>query len=355
MSHTSLFPLSVAKHLTQLEELKIIKCGIVELIEKEGLDLKVVFPRLTSLKLKELTELKCICTRHALRWPALKNLEVQGCNKVEIFASQPKNEMPLHKQPLFLIEKGAFPNLQELKLDLSGGMAIWHGYFDDGKFFSRLRVLELHHFSKALELVAGLEFMRLSEFPELIGKWHSKLIPIGLSCNLRYAFNPLMAQCLANLRRVEIKECDRMEGVIEEEEGQQSALEKITFPNLDEMKLECLPNLTSFLSGKNQILECPNLRELTIAHCPKMSSLTGQSLLEIDHCSPSLFSPQCDISEDDTVGLKPSRNEPRSLAELDDVLANEREWAEVSFDKDPLGEDEGGVLVPGSSKGPTCD
>ncbi|KAI6678438.1 hypothetical protein NL676_039234, partial [Syzygium grande] len=105
-SLTSLFPASVARDLMQLEELKIDKCGIVELIDKEGLIPRVVFPRLTSLKLEHLTRLKCIHTRtHALHWPALKTLEVHGCNKVEILASQPENEMPLHKQPLFLIEK----------------------------------------------------------------------------------------------------------------------------------------------------------------------------------------------------------------------------------------------------------
>ncbi|XP_039172443.1 uncharacterized protein LOC104452861 [Eucalyptus grandis] len=601
-SLTSLFLASAAKHLTQLEELEISECGIVELIKKEDEQVpRFVFPKLTSLKLKHLIELKCIYIgKHALQWPALKTLEVLDCNKVEILASQPKNEMPLDKQPLFMIEKGAFPNLQELKLDLSGWMEIWHGHFDDGEFFSKLRVLELHHFSMELaistcffqslanlekllvcksygeelnisiealvgpshelevilpfsfqhlktlevlycdglspykilsypknfqhletldmsfcdglsiifnptiarnlmkltklrisnckmltevicdeegeeglmmafnqlryikldglkrlrcfssikytlmfplledvimsgcpsmkffswgpieapkldrvqvstelwfwkenlnitiqnmfeemEMVARVRFIQLSEIPELIGKWHGELNPIKLSwelrslivdkcpsfinaissklmrllvnmrrlqicdcksleeifvleglvglgstcmipssmtldlvnlpnlrrlwnkdlqgslpcnflrsitlyncSNLRHAFNPSMAQCLANLNRVEIKECDQMEGVIEEEEGQRSTLEKITFPNLSMMKLECLPNLTSFLLGKNQILECPNLVELTIAHCPNMSSLTGQSLLEIDHCSPSLFSPQ---------------------------------------------------------------
>ena len=80
-----------------------------------------------------------------------------------------------------------------------------------------------------------------------------------------------------------------MEGVIMDEEGQGSTAEKITFPHLNNLKLECLPNLTSFLLGKNHTLECPELRQLTIAHCPKMRSLTWQSLMEIDHVTPSLF------------------------------------------------------------------
>ncbi|XP_039173464.1 disease resistance protein At4g27190-like [Eucalyptus grandis] len=105
-SLTFLFPALVAIHLTQLEELEIYECGIVELIKKEVHVPRDVFPRLTSLKLEHLAELKCIYTKiRALRWLALKTLKVHGCNKAEILFSQLENEMPLHKQPLFLIEK----------------------------------------------------------------------------------------------------------------------------------------------------------------------------------------------------------------------------------------------------------
>ncbi|XP_056159435.1 uncharacterized protein LOC115693172 [Syzygium oleosum] len=577
-SLTSLFPASITKDLIQLEELEIAECGIVELIEKEGLFPRFDFPMLTSLELKHLTELKRIYTgTHALHWPALKTLEVHGCNKVEILASQPENEMPLHKHPLFLIEKGAFPNLRELKLDLSEQMEIWHGHFHDEEFFCKLRVLEIRHLSnecaistchfvesltnleelvvresyleeptsnvEAIEgpsqelkvilpfsryiqhlktlnvshcdglssmftptiagnlvaltklrisncktltevisdegskeghvvafnhlecmeldglirlrcfgsggytlmfplledvivtrcpnmeffsegpikasklervkvstkawfwkedlnitiqnmfeemgMFAGVKKMLLSELDDLIGKWHSELNPIesswqleslvvdkcpsfikaipsklmlvldnlctlqvrdcesleeildleGLEAvestrvlpwlcelnlvnlpklrrlwnkdlqeslrfnsldililyncsNLGHAFTPSMAWCLAHLTKIEIKECGQMEGVITDEEGQGSAVEKVTFPNLEYLTLECLPNLTSFLLGKNHTLECPQLEELTIAHCPKMRSLTWQSLMEIDHSTPSLFTPQ---------------------------------------------------------------
>ncbi|KAF7848935.1 hypothetical protein BT93_L1421 [Corymbia citriodora subsp. variegata] len=583
----------------ELYELPKLKCVWDK---EEGLVPRFDFPRLTSLKLNDLIELKCIYTgTHALRWPALKTLEVRGCNKVEILASQLENETPLHKQPLFLIEKGAFPNLQELILDLSGRIEIWHGHFHDGEFFCKLRVLKLHHFSmefaistcrfvhslanleklvvcnsyreessigieaiaspshelevilpssfqdlktlevskcdglspyvilpfsrffqhlktldmsfcdglsniftptiarnlveltklrisnckmltevicdeegeeglvvafnqlkfmeldgltrlrcfssikytlmfplledvivsgclgmkffsggpieapkletvqvsteawfwkenlnitiqnmfEEMETVATVEFMRLSEFPELIGKWHGELNPIKLSwqlkslmvdkcpslikaipsklmhvldhmtklqvcdcesleeifdleglevvkgirvlpslrhltlvnlpklgrlwhngfqamlhfnnlysltlynCrNLRYAFTPSMAQCLANLLQMEINRCGRMEVVITKEEGQGSTIEKITFPRLHSVELKCLTNLTSFLMGKNHTMDCPSMGYLIIVHCPKMRSLTGQSLMEIDHRTPSLFTPQ---------------------------------------------------------------
>ncbi|KAF8038725.1 hypothetical protein BT93_B1314 [Corymbia citriodora subsp. variegata] len=110
--------------------------------------------------------------------------------------------------------------------------------------------------------------------------------------NLRHTFTLSMAWCLANLSCMEIKECDQMEGVIVEEEGQGSATEKITLSKLENLKLECLPNLTAFLLGKNCTMECLNLHQLTIDRCPRMKSLVRQSLMEIDHCAPSLFTPQ---------------------------------------------------------------
>ncbi|XP_039173422.1 uncharacterized protein LOC120295878 [Eucalyptus grandis] len=108
--------------------------------------------------------------------------------------------------------------------------------------------------------------------------------------NLGHAFTSSMAQCLANLCWMEIKECGQMEEVIVEEEGR-STKEKITFPKLED-EIEWLPNLTCFLSGKNNMLECPKLEVMIIAHCPKMESLIRQSHMEDDHGTPSFFTSQ---------------------------------------------------------------
>ncbi|XP_030439848.1 uncharacterized protein LOC115661787 [Syzygium oleosum] len=156
---------------------------------------------------------------------------------------------------------------------------------------------------ESTRVLPRLDELNLVNLPKLRRLWNKDLqeslrfdslgVLILYSCsNLGHAFTPSMARCLAHLRKIEIKECGQMEGVITDEEGQGSTVEKITFPNLEYLTLECLPNLTSFLLGKNHTLDCPKLEELTIAHCPKMKSLTWQSLMRIDRGTPSLFTPQ---------------------------------------------------------------
>ncbi|KAL3729777.1 hypothetical protein ACJRO7_026850, partial [Eucalyptus globulus] len=153
-----------------------------------------------------------------------------------------------------------------------------------------------------------LQKLNLANLPKLRRLWNKSLQEslcfnslgslILYNCNnLGHAFAPSMARCLANLKNMEIKECGQMEGVIAEEEGQGSAVENITILNLLWMKLECLPNLTCFLLGKNHMLECPKLRTLSIAHCPKMGNLIGQSRMENDYSAPSLFTPQVQCPE----------------------------------------------------------
>ncbi|KAI6678531.1 hypothetical protein NL676_039327, partial [Syzygium grande] len=170
-------------------------------------------------------------------------------------------------------------SLEEI-LDLEGLEAV-----ESTRVLPQLRELNLVNLPK-LRLLWNKDLQESLRFDSL-----DVLILYNCS-NLGHAFTPSMARCLAHLCKIEIKECGQMEGVIIDEEGQGSAVENITFPHLNNLKLECLPNLTSFLLGNNHTLECPRLRVLTIVHCPKMRSLTWQSLMEIEHGTPSLFTPQ---------------------------------------------------------------
>ena len=114
----SLFPISVAKSLEQLESLSIIDCELMEEIValEEGLEttIKFEFPQITSLTLQLLPKLKCFYPgKHTSEWPSLKILMIDKCDKVKIVVSNELSfsntngsghQVPV-QQPLFLIEK----------------------------------------------------------------------------------------------------------------------------------------------------------------------------------------------------------------------------------------------------------
>ena len=114
----SLFPVSVAKSLEQLESLTIHDCGLEEIVSlEEGVEttIKFAFPRITSLYVASLPKLKYFYPgKHTLVWPLLKRLMIMNYDKVKIIASnelsfQERDELAGHhvqiQQPLFPIEK----------------------------------------------------------------------------------------------------------------------------------------------------------------------------------------------------------------------------------------------------------
>ncbi|XP_030537285.2 uncharacterized protein LOC115745824 [Rhodamnia argentea] len=377
---SSMFTPTIAENLVALAKLRISNCRILtEVIcdkgSKEGHE--VAFHHLKCMELDGLIELKCFSLGGcALSFPLLEDVIVNGCPNMKFFSEGS-------------IEA---PKLKRVKVD----MTEQYGPTKYQYFWKENLNMTIQNISKEMATVAKAEFVRLFEFPELIGKWHHEHNPVNsswqlktlvvdkcpsfinampsklmlilekmtslqvhacesleeifdleglepmestwvLPClqylhfinlpklrqlwnkdlqgmmrfnalssltiykcsNLRHAFTSSMARCLANLYDMEIRECDRMEGVIDEEEGRGSTVEKITFPRLNWMILECLPNLTSFLSGKNHALDCPKIESLIIVHCPKMRSLTWQPSMDIDHGTASLFTPRVQF-----LGLK---------------------------------------------------
>ncbi|XP_048135728.1 uncharacterized protein LOC115730983 [Rhodamnia argentea] len=378
---SKMFTPTIAGNLVELTKLRISKCKMLtEVICDDGGEegLVVVFNQLKYMELDGLTGLRCFSSsKYALMFPLLEDVIVNGCPSMKFFSEGPIKA----------------PKLERVQASTEA----W--------FWEEDLNITIQNMFKEMATIAGVKFMQLSEFPELIEKWHGELIPIkpswqleslvvdkcpsftnaipfrlipvlnevqrlqvcdcesleevfnleGLEgvrstrllpslrfldlvnlpklwrlwnnhlqgtlrfdmifsltlykcSNLRHAFTPSMARCVANLWVMEIKECGQMEGVIAEEEGQGSAVEKITFPRLCLMKLECLPNMTNFLSGKNRPLECPNLEKLTIANCPKMRSLTWQPLMEIDHRTPSLFTPEVQFPKLESMFLSHMEN-----------------------------------------------
>ncbi|XP_024632087.1 uncharacterized protein [Medicago truncatula] len=137
----SLFPLSVARDVMQLQNLQVIKCGIQEIVAREdGPDemVKFVFPHLTFIKLHYLTKLKAFFVGvHSLQCKSLKTIHLFGCPKIELFKAETLRHQESSRndvlnistyQPLFEIEE-VLANVENLDLnDKDFGMILQSQY-----------------------------------------------------------------------------------------------------------------------------------------------------------------------------------------------------------------------------------
>ncbi|XP_039173593.1 uncharacterized protein LOC120296014 [Eucalyptus grandis] len=206
--------------------------------------------------------------------------------------------MPLHKHPLFFIEKGAFPSLQELKLDLSERMEIWHRHFHDGEFFNKLRFLELRHLSQESSISTSCFVESLPNLEELVvcesylkdpssikeaieGTSHELKVILPFSRYIRHLqsldvslcdglsnlFTPTIAENLVALTKLKISNCRILTEVISDEEGGEGHV--VAFNQLKYMELDRLARLRCFSSG-GYTLMFPLLEDIIVNRCPKM-------------------------------------------------------------------------------------
>ncbi|XP_034707554.1 disease resistance protein SUMM2-like isoform X5 [Vitis riparia] len=261
-----LFPASVVKGLTQLKDLSISFCGVEEIVANEnGVEPVPMFefPSLTSLQLWGLGQLKRFYReKYTLSCPLLENLDVVDCDKVELLFQEKCLEEELDEQPLFLIEKSIFPNVEELMLSFTGPMEIWRGQFSRDSF-GKLRVLEI-------KMCEG--------------------IPVAIPCS--------KLPVLQNLEQLNVQDCDSVEEVIQEE-----GLAGETIPRLTKICLVRLPSLMH-LSGLQPILQ--NLHSLKVDFCGNLMNLVSPSMakrlvqlkvLYITYCSVMKEIVGADVSE----------------------------------------------------------
>ncbi|KAJ0087495.1 hypothetical protein Patl1_06989 [Pistacia atlantica] len=299
----SLFPVSIATGLLQLNELKIIACGLEEIVvAKEEVDgtLRFLFPELTFLKLDNLPKLEHFYMGlHAIEWPRLERLLVYKCKKMKVYASDGESQ-----PPLFSFEKLGFRNLEHLKLsefptleEKVGNSQVPIGLFCNLKSlvldvflgtlsaipssvlsaFKNLETLEVRSCG-SLKKVFDMDTQQNADGhtlkktnQEALDFNNLKSLKVYNCCNLRCIFTPSIISGLAQLQKIEVKNCALIEEIIMKEEEKEAHIEEIRIPQLNSIVLESLPNLTSFCLGIN-ILECPALKAITVAKCPKIET-----------------------------------------------------------------------------------
>ncbi|KAL6323770.1 hypothetical protein AAG906_002238 [Vitis piasezkii] len=302
-----LFPASVAKGLVQLKVLEIFDCGVEEIVANEnGLEEVPIFlfPRLTSLKLTKLYQLKRFYRdKYTLGCPLLKTLVVCNCDEVELLLQEKSLEGEVDKQPLFLIEKNTFPNVEELELVFKGPVEISWGQFSR-ESFGKLRVLEIevchdisvvipHNIEQLIvrrcysvekviqveghggETLPRLTIMCLDDLPMLrhlsgLGSILQNLQSLQVfHCDsLINLVSPSMAKRLVQLKELTVRYCGKVKEIVENEGGEATD-DEILFTKLQKLNLSFLPNLKSFCSAR-YTFKFPCLIEMQVTDCPKM-------------------------------------------------------------------------------------
>ncbi|XP_034680166.1 uncharacterized protein LOC117910214 isoform X2 [Vitis riparia] len=286
------FPGYVVRSLLQVKEVDMNSRRVKEIVAHEDMA-KVVsmflFPEVTSLTNSCLKELKCFYLGlHNLEWPMLKRLEVESYESLEMLASE--LDKPV-EQPIFLCDKVAFPKLEYLNLSLKlKDLQPLFGAFSNLKiliiencpFLSNVlssnfvqslsnlkkltvkkcdlleEVFDLNGLDDAdnehVEMLSKLEELSLIDLPML--RYICNSSPRQVSCfknlelvrvkqcdSLMYLFSASMALGVVKLKHLRIENCPMIEEIVIAENG---ATDKITFPQITQLSLLSLPNLTSF-------------------------------------------------------------------------------------------------------------
>ncbi|KAK4596163.1 hypothetical protein RGQ29_014280 [Quercus rubra] len=253
----SLFPTSVARCLKQLEDLRIVECGIEEIIEQEEgakEDARFVFPKLTLLMLRNLSKLKWFYRGvHTSEWPLLKTLEVSGSNEIQIFASknyriqEQDDQIQLEtsiQQPLFLVEEVAFPSLETLIIEhMENLKIIWHDQLAENSFF-KLQSLNV-------------------EYCE----------------NLVNIFESNMLTRFQSLERLDVNNCGSLQEVFEIQGHNVGDTHAMTVIPLKILMLNRLPKMKQVWNkDPHGIFSFPNLQEVSAWECESLQSLFPASV-----------------------------------------------------------------------------
>ncbi|XVF06201.1 hypothetical protein REPUB_Repub06bG0027000 [Reevesia pubescens] len=193
----NIFPIEMLARLQKLNELHIYNCDSLEVIvEPHEVNAgesdvaistqsivaetatKFVFQSVAYLQLYMLPKLRSFYPKlHATGWPSLQKIQVCGCDKVHIFASEILGFQKAHEErhlemsvqkPLFWVDKATFPFLQELWLEQNAVMKeIWRGQLTANQYFPRLNVLKLIRLPKESTILSSC-FLSFSKIPKLI-------------------------------------------------------------------------------------------------------------------------------------------------------------------------------------------
>ncbi|XP_065856118.1 uncharacterized protein [Euphorbia lathyris] len=210
-------------------------------------------------------------------------------------------QLNFHKQVSVMKMYTAFPsnfaekwlqNLKRLKIAFCDAVEVVFWFeenYGTSTAFNSLKELELYglrnlvhiwfHIPPKITSFQNLQLLVLSECPNL------------------YVFSSRVAKLLAQLQKMYISHCEKMEEIIEHDENEIEDI--IVFPRLKVLELQHIPNLRIVFSGVDDI-ELPLLESLKLNQCNKMKSFSYGPLrtpmLERIEINGSLYSLTGDLN-----------------------------------------------------------
>ncbi|XP_031274893.1 uncharacterized protein LOC116133325 [Pistacia vera] len=224
------FPSSLVKNFKQLRYFYISSCKeLKEIIAKEGAEAlpTFIFPRVESLILENLEELRTFYPgMHISEWPNLKKLEVSSCDKLQMST---------------LEYKVVLPNLEASEL---------HGTNTEN-------ISQLLKTSSCSRKLTRLVLEKCEK--------------------IKYVFSSSMIKSFEQFQHLEISSCKELKEIVSREEGEETNA-KFDFPHVAFLKLNDLPQLTTFCLGIRAIdWPWPKLKKLEMSDCDKFQMLTSEN------------------------------------------------------------------------------
>ncbi|KAL8494310.1 hypothetical protein ACS0TY_025202 [Phlomoides rotata] len=248
----SLFSLSIATYLVNLESLEIKSCSMIEQVvllwdEEESEQSsrnhrRITFPKLKTLCLQDLPRLTSFCKGiQTIQFPLLKMMEIMNCPNLKSLVSSTENDKRC-----------------------SG--AINHDDDDDS----------FHLFCKSQVAFGRLDEVEIHGYDSISSLWCDKipmefftgLVELNVSnCgNIESLFSLSIARNLVNLRNLSIRYCSEMVKVVEDKFDE---FERCPFNNLKYLRLVNLPKMNVFCDGRC-FRELALQRKVHIQGCPEM-------------------------------------------------------------------------------------
>ncbi|KAI7997124.1 Disease resistance protein [Camellia lanceoleosa] len=320
----SMFSLSIARDLMQLQTLCVSECRKMEVLisnEEEGdqneiasttteTTDKIVFPKLKELCLGQMPKLNSFCNTSDSNYDTIQplfskvklitieELMIFGMdNVIEIWPRelQPKvRDMIIWRCPKLsniLFPSNVIKGMQSLELLSVGrcqsvevafnleGIIVREGYPDI--VLPSLTDLLLLYLPK-LTHVCKSNLLRIPSFQNL-----TSVTVVGCS-SLRYIFSSSQAKLLGKLREITVAECGVLEAIVNEEPkvDDEVATNIIMFPQLNSLKLYHLPSLKS-LCPQAYAFEGSFIEEIKVINCPNMLELQESNVREVEFFNSS--------------------------------------------------------------------